>query len=386
MACSLLDFSFATGMVEASVVTDDGPEDLCDKVGRNHERSGCKAKVIILLYIDKIIALKIGPVAVVNGASVLNYFIEDFMISLCFCCFSFFSLATVGSIRASLLVTTSLVSSFSTVMTLLAISIAHHFILVISFVLVLLVSLTLLKASWVVLVTRSLFGRPLRQFEYLAFLDKEGVAEELFGHVCSDRLLDILLIVKSPCLNRPLKLLRSIELDNNGAILSQVLRVKLSPYLIALVVTRTTLSRTLIRLRFILFVLFFMTESRNREEELRVAAATELVSGKNSDTTEGLLAMDPLPIEPEHGTVGLFIVPIAYCNLDLEGLLLIDADIVLCCLVSESHAAIVGLIFVVWSTIATCLWLLLLFANDFNLHAATMSNFCVVFDLPYTFL
>lgn len=81
----------------------------------------------------------------------------------------------------------------------------------------------------------------------------------------------------------------------------------------------------------------FIVEAGYVEEKLRVLACTFLVARKRCDPSERLFAMDFLAVEEQDSTVCVRVLHISRNNFDLEGLILIDTDVVLCWLVFRSR-------------------------------------------------
>ena len=70
-------------------------------------------------------------------------------------------------------------------------------------------------------------------------------------------------------------------------------------------------------------------EARYVEEKLRILACAFFVAGKRCDPSESLFAMDFLAVEEKHSTICVCVLHVSRNNLDLEGFVLIDTDVVL---------------------------------------------------------
>lgn len=78
--CGLVKLVVAFRMMQLAVVLNDGPEDLCHEVGRVHQTLRRQSHMLILLDVDQLAALQVGPVTVVDLHTVVLLIIHHFIV------------------------------------------------------------------------------------------------------------------------------------------------------------------------------------------------------------------------------------------------------------------------------------------------------------------
>ena len=81
MSCGFVELVFALAVMQLVIVLDHSPENFSDKVRRAHQALWREPQVLIRSNVDKIAALQVGPVVIVNDARVDLLIVQDLVIN-----------------------------------------------------------------------------------------------------------------------------------------------------------------------------------------------------------------------------------------------------------------------------------------------------------------